>query len=136
MNNFESTGWPNLERQLHTTGLVGCGDRLFAVLSRPRSAGHAPLRTYIEKFRYLANSDTNTGCEPNEFDKITVVDNDTMLMDDPDLDEISDFSQNTRENTGEFGVPTMFETSVSRVSHGDFPLQIEHKQSMHRETDW
>ena len=59
-----------------------------------------------------------------------------MLMDDPDLDEISDFSQNTRENTGEFGVATMFETSVSRVSHGEFPLQKEDKQSMHRETDW
>ena len=123
MDNFESTGWPNLEPQLHTAALVGCGDRLFAVLSRPKSAGHVPLRTCIEKFDYLAKSDANTGYEPDEFDKITVVNNDTMLMDDPDLDEISDFSKNSRENTGEFGVPTMFETSVSRVSHGDFPLR-------------
>ena len=37
--------------------------------------------------------------EPNEFDKITSLDNDTMLIDDPDLNEISDFSKkHTREH--------------------------------------
>ena len=82
----------------------------------------------IEMFGYLAKSDANTGYEPKQFDKITFVDNDTMLIDDPDLDEISDFSKNTRDNTGMFGVPSMFETSVSHVSHGDFALQIEDKR--------
>ena len=36
------------------------------------------------------------------------------------------------------GVLTMFESSVSHVSHDDFALQIEQiesKESMHRETD-
>ena len=58
-----------------------------------------------------------------------------MLIDDPDLNEISDFSKNTHENIGQFGVLTMFESSVSHVSHDDFALQIESKESMHRETD-
>ena len=98
---------------------------LLAKLSRPESAGHAKLRTCIEEFGYLAKSDANTGYEPNEIDKIAFVDNDTMLPDDPDFDEISDFSKNTRENTGLFGDLTMFETSVSHVSHGDFALQIK-----------
>ena len=31
-----------------------------AVLHRLKSAGHAPLRTWIEKFGYLAKSDANT----------------------------------------------------------------------------
>ena len=57
---------------------------LLAELSRPKSAGHAPLRTCIAKFGYLAKSDANTGYEPKEFDKITSVDNDTMLIDGPD----------------------------------------------------
>ena len=86
-------------------------------------------------FGYLAKSDAHAGCEPNEFDEITFVDDDSTLIDDPDLDEISDFSKNTHENIRLFGVPTMLEASVSHVSHSDFALQIEDKQSMHRETD-
>ena len=58
-----------------------------------------------------------------------------MLIDDPDLNEISNFSKNTHENIGLFGVLTMFDSSVSHVSHDDFALQIESKESMHRETD-
>ena len=45
-----------------------------------------------------------------------------MLVDDSDLIEISDFSKNTRDNTGLFGDLTMFESSVSHVSHDDFDL--------------
>ena len=52
------------------------------------------------------------------------MDSDTVLIDDPDLNEISDL----------FGVLTMFESSFSHVSHYDFALQIESKVSMHRET--
>ena len=88
-----------------------------------------------EKFGYLAKSALNTGYEPKKFDKITSVDSDTMLIDDPDFNEISDFSKNTHENTGLFGVLSMFESSVSHVSHDDFALQIESKESTHRETD-
>ena len=65
---------------------------------------------------YLAKSDAHTSYEPKQSDKITFVDNDTMLIDGTDLDEISHFSKNTRENTGLFDVLSMFETSVSRSS--------------------
>ena len=65
----------------------------FAVLSRLESAGHAQFRTRIEEFGYLAKSAANTGYEPKEFEKITSVDSDTMPIDDPDLNEISDFSK-------------------------------------------
>ena len=51
------------------------------------------------------------------------------------MNEISDFSKNTHENKGLFDVFTTFESSVSHVSHDDFALQIESKESMHRETD-
>ena len=95
---------------------------VLAVLTCPKSAGHAQLRTCIAKFGCLAKSDANTGCEPNEFDKITSVDSDTMLIDDLDLHEISDFSNNTHENKGLFGVLTMFESSVFHDSHDDFVL--------------
>ena len=53
-----------------------------------------------------------------------------MLIDVPDLNEISDFSKNTHENKGLFDVLAMFESSVSHVSHDDFALQIE-KQRKH-----
>ena len=43
--------------------------------------------------------------------------------------------KNSHENKGLFGVLTMFESSVSHVSHDDFALQMESKESMHRETD-
>ena len=48
-----------------------------------------------------------------------------MLTDDPDLDEISDFSKTIRENTELFGLPTVFEISVLQVSCGDFDLSNE-----------
>ena len=96
---------------------------VLVVFSRPESAGHAPLRTRIAKFGNLAKSDANTGYEPNEFDKITSVDNDTTPINDPNYDDISDFSKNTHENIGLFDVLTLFVSSVSHVSHDDFALQ-------------
>ena len=100
-----------------------------AVFSRPKSAGHAPLRICIAKFGYLARSDANTGYERKEFDKVTFVDNDTMPIDDSNHD-FSDFSKTTNENIRQFGVHIMFEFSVSHVSHDDFALQTESKESM------
>ena len=108
---------------------------VLAVLTCPESAGHAHFRTSSEKFGYLAKSALDTGYEPKKFVKITSVDSDTVLIDDPDVYQISDFSKNTRENTGLFGVLTMFESSVSHVSQSYFCIQVESKESMHRETD-
>ena len=62
------------------------------------------------------------------FDESTPADGDTTPINDPNYDNISDFSKITRENTGLFGVSTMLEASVSHVSHG------ESKDNMHRET--
>ena len=102
--------------------------QVLAVLFRVESAGHAPLRTCIAKFGYLAKSDANTGCEPKKFDKITSVDDDKMLINDPNHN-FSGFSKK-HENRGLFGVLAMFESSVSHVSHDGFALQIESKESM------
>ena len=109
---------------------------VLAVLTCPKSAGHAHLRTSSEKFGYLAKSALNTGYEPKKFDKITFCRqwHDAHWRSRPPM-KFSDFSKNTHENTGLFGVLTMFESSVSHVFHDDFALQIESKESMPRETD-
>ena len=95
-------------------------------LSQKRRACASPHED--EKFGFLAKSALNTGYEPKKFDKITSVDNDTMLIDDPHLSEISDFSKNTHDNTGLFGVLTKFESFVSHVSHYDFALEKEKRR--------
>ena len=69
-----------------------------------------------EEFGHLADSTHSTGYEPKKFDKNTSVDEDTTLIDDPDHNT-SDFSKTTNENTRQFCVPTMFESSVLHVSH-------------------
>ena len=89
---------------------------VLAVLTRPKSAGHAPLRTCIAKFGYLTKSDANTGYDPKKFDKNTSVNDDTTLINDPDQNT-SDFSKTMNENTSQFGVHTVFESSVLHVSH-------------------
>ena len=89
---------------------------VLAVLTRPKSAGHAPLRTCIAKFGYLTKSDANTGYDPKKFGKNTSVDDDTTLINDPDQNT-SDFSKTMNENTSQFGVHTVFESSVLHVSH-------------------
>ena len=96
--------------------------------SRSESVGPAHFRTSGGEFGYLADPTHSTGYEPKEFDKITSVDGDTTPVNDPNIDNISDFSKITRENTGLFGVSPMFEASVSHGSQG------ESKDSMHHET--
>ena len=81
-----------------------------------------------EESGYVADPTHSTGNEPNEFDKITSTNGDTTPINDPNYDNISDFSKITRKNSGLVGVSTMLEASVSHVSHG------ESKDSMHRET--
>ena len=94
-----------------------------------KNAGHAQLCTCIAKFGYLTESDANTGYESKEFDKITCVDNDTMLINDPNHD-LSDFSKTTNENAIQFEVLRMFEFSIFHVSHDHFTLWVESKESM------
>ena len=96
--------------------------------SRSESAGQAHFRTSGGEFGCLADPTYSTGCEPKEFDKIASADGDKTPINDPNYNNISNFSKITRENTGLFGVFTMLEPSVSHVSHG------ESKDSMHRET--
>ena len=68
-------------------------------LDFPVRAGHAHLRTSAVGFGYLAKSTHHTGYEPKEFDKITV--------DNPDLENISEFSRVTQERTGLTSITTM-----------------------------
>ena len=75
--------------------------------SRPESAGLAHFRTSGGEFGHLADPTHSTSYEPKEFDKITSADGDTTAINDPNYDNISDFSKFTRENTGLFGVSTM-----------------------------
>ena len=88
--------------------------------SRSESAGQPHFRTSGEEFDYLADPTHTTGYETKEFDKIASADGDTTPINDPNNDNISDFSKIRRENTSLFGVPTMLEASVSHVSHGEF----------------
>ena len=63
-----------------------------------KSAGHAPLRTCIEMFGYLAWTDANTSYEPKEIDKITSVDNNTMLINDPNHNFLRLLGNHEREH--------------------------------------
>ena len=50
-----------------------------------------------------------------------------MLINDPN-NNFADFSKTTNENIGQIDVPTVFESSVSHVSHDDFALQIQSRK--------
>ena len=52
-------------RPLLTTNSLRISSTDFGELARHESAGHAPLRTSIAKFGYLAKSDENTGLRPS-----------------------------------------------------------------------
>ena len=64
-----------------------------------------------ELFGYRAKSALNTGYEPKKFDKNTSVDDDATLINDPDHN-FWDFSKTMNENARQFGVHTVFESSV------------------------
>ena len=84
--------------------------------------------------RHSARATESLANELSEFDKTTSVDGDTTPSNDPDHDGISDFSRTTHENTGLLGVPAVFATSVSRVSHGNVALQRGSQESAPLET--
>ena len=54
--------------------------------------------------------------ESKESDKVISVDDDTTSINNPNHDNISDFSKITRDSTEQKGVPSMFETPASHVS--------------------
>ena len=81
----------------------------------PKSAGQAHSRTSSEKHGYLAKSALNTGYEPKKFDKITSTDNDTMLIDDPDLNEISLTSRKSHMRTLDCSVFSQFLNPLFRT---------------------
>ena len=98
-----------------TSTSASLSPHVLTVLTCPESAGHAQLRTCIAKFGYRVKSDANTGYEPKKFDKITSVDDDTMLINDPN-DNFSDFTKTTNENTRHFGVPSVWILCFARFS--------------------
>ena len=102
--------------------------------SRSKRADPAHFRTSGQEFGCLADPAHSTGYEPEEFDKNSSADGDTTPINDPNYDNISDFSKITRENTGPFGVSTMLEAFVSHIYHGGFALQRESKESIPQET--
>ena len=71
----------------------------------------------------LVKSAHLTGYEPNGSDSMINADNNATPINDPDNDGISEFSKTTHDNTGWFGVPTVFESSVPQISRGDLALQ-------------
>ena len=91
---------------------------------------HLPCRTFPDpkarvkrtseraarSFGYLADPTHSTSSEPKEFDKITSADGDTTPINDPNYDNISDFSKITREDNDLLGVPSMFEACFVRFS--------------------
>ena len=100
--------------------------------SRPESAGQAHFRSSGEEFGYLDDPTHSTGHKLKESDKITSVDGDTKPINVRNHDSICNFLKITRENAEQFGVPLMFETTVSHVSYGEFALQRQIQESMPR----
>ena len=82
-----------------------------------------------ELFGYLAKSALNRGYEPKKFDKITSVDNDTTIIDDPDLD-IYDFSKITGKTLDNSVFPQCLNSLFRTFLIGDFVPQRESKESM------
>ena len=76
--------------------------------TRPQSVGQAHFSTSAEEFGYLAAPTHSTGDEPKQPDKTASVHGDTTPINDPDHGSISDFLKTTRENTGLFGVPSVW----------------------------
>ena len=87
-----------------------------------------------QEFGYLADSTHSTGKEPKEFDKIASVDDDATLINDQNH-SISDFSKTTNENTSQSVFPQCLNPLFCTFLIGDFALETESKEGMHRETD-
>ena len=100
---------------------------VLAVFTCPKCAGDADLRTRTRSLAIWPSPPSTQVTSPRRSTR-SIVDNDTMLIDDPDHN-FPDFSKNTNENKGLSGVPTVFESCVSHVSHDDAALQIESRES-------
>ena len=84
-----------------------------------RKRGSSALPHERRGVDYLADSTHSASYEPKEFDKITAAGGDTTPINDPNYDNIFDFSKITRKNTGLCGVSTSLESSVSYIFHGE-----------------
>ena len=102
---------------------------LLAALAGPKSAGHAQLRTCIAKFGYLAKSETQVMSPTSSTRSLLWTMTRCSLTTQTSMKSLTP-RKTTNENTRQLGVPTMFESSVSHVSHDDLALQIESKESM------
>ena len=113
----------------HTTSLSApsllfpCGQRDWSAVpgflsdvSRPKISRQAHSDIGDVEFGYLATSFHLTSHEPKLSDKMITADDDATPINDPDHDNISDFSKTTNDNTRRFGVPTVIETFVSQIS--------------------
>ena len=97
--------------------------------TRSESAGQAHLRTSGGEFvATWPIPRTPQVTSPKSSRRLLLQTETRRPINDPNYDNISDFSKSTRENPGLFGVSTMSEASVSHVSPG------ESRDSMHRET--
>ena len=96
-------------------------------LSQKRRACASPHED--EKFGYLAKSALNTGYEPKwvRQDHFCGQWHDAHQRFEPQFLRLLD---NTHENIGLFSVLTVFESSISHVSHNDFVLQKESREIM------
>ena len=111
---------------LTTTSLTVPSTRSLLHIPRPKSAGHAQLRTMHREVWLLGRVRWNAGYEPKQFD-IRRWWHDAHQRSRPQFLRLL---ENSNGNTNQFGVHTVFESSVLLVSHDDFALQIESKESM------
>ena len=95
---------------------------VLAVFTCPKSAGHAHLRTRTRSLAIWPSPPSTQVVSPNEFDKITSVANDTMLINDLNHN-FSDFAKtHTREHWIVQCSHSVWILHVSHVSHDDFVL--------------
>ena len=108
---------------------------VLAVLTCPTSAGQAHLRTRTRSLAIWPSPSSTQVLSPTSSAR-SILWTMTRCSLTIQISMKSLTSQkHTLENIGLFGVPTIFESSASHVSHDDFALQMESKEGMHRETD-
>ena len=99
--------------------------RIFPTWKRRSSA----LRTRTSCLAIWPSPPSTGGYEPKKFDKITSVDNDTTLTDDPDHD-IYDFSKITGKTLDNSVFPQCLNSLFRTFLIGDFVSQRKSKESM------
>ena len=106
---------------------------IFSDLPGAKIAGPAHSDKCEDVSGYLAASFHSTGYEPKQSDKMVLADDDATPINDPDHDSISKVSKTTLDNTGWFGVPAVWESSVSQID--SLTRETEGKQRMRGDRD-